>query len=157
MKTLFLFLCLVSLAVATANAQDNDMRSKEILQQDTLSFLKERFENRKSDFVGKPAKVVFEEYQRYLPVNYAAQNATSAYIDPEGHFYLEGVSIYWDVLDVLKRKHKLVKLCVTFEDTHQNFTEHVRRLPDDARNAQLLTYLENFIVKDLQVIVVQMK
>lgn len=124
----------------------------EELKGDTLDFLIDKFVTHKADFIGKRAKEVFKEYQKYLPVKYVTDEGSSIYyIDPEGRSYLSGVTLYYNSYDELWTRPGLIKVRVYFEDTNVYYTDFTRSLPDDAYAAKLLPYLQGFIVKDIKV------
>ena len=150
---IFFFLLLFWAAGSLQAQEEADYYSypTEELKGDTLTFLKDKFEIHKADFIGKPAKNVFQEYQKYMPVKYVSEDESSIYIDPEGKSYLKGVSIYDFPQDELM-KQKVYKLSIVFEDTHIEFYDFRHSLPDDVYNTRLFPYLENFIVKDIRVI-----
>lgn len=123
----------------------------EELKGDTLEFLIDKFVTHKADFIGKRAREVFREYQKYLPVKYVTDEETSAYADPEGRSYLSGVTLYYNSYDELWTRPGLIKVRVYFEDTNVDYEEYARNLPDDAYAAALLPHLQGFIVKDIKV------
>lgn len=123
----------------------------EEIKGDTLKFLKEKFEIHKADFIGKPAKLVFEEYRKYMPIKFVVEEETSAYIDPEGKAYLDGVSLY-NIPQGTLMERGFYKLRIKFEDTNLEFYDYVHSIPEDTYNVEVFSYLENYIVKDLYVI-----
>ena len=57
-------------------------------------------------------------------------------------------------MEFVKQQRIVTRLSVDFEDTHIEFYDYVHSLPDDIQEAQILPYLENYIVKDLHVFVI---
>ena len=150
---IFFFLLLFWAAGSLQGQEEADYYSyptKE-LKGDTLDFLIDKFVTHKADFIGKRAKEVFKEYQKYLPVKYVTDEGSSIYIDPEGRSYLSGVTLYYNSYDELWTRPGLIKVRVYFEDTNVYYTDFTRSLPDDAYAAKLLPYLQGFIVKDIKV------
>lgn len=124
----------------------------EELKGDTLEFLIDKFVTHKADFIGKRARDVFREYQKYLPVKYVTVQETSIYIDPQARTYVKGVTLYYNSYDELwTTRPGLIKVRVYFEDTNVDYTEFHRNLPEEAYAAALLPYLQGFIVKDIKV------
>lgn len=157
MKQFLILLFLMLTSVEISIAQDYCSNPTEEIKGDTLTFLKDRFEVHKADFIGKPAKIVFQEFQKYLPIKFVSENATSIFIDPEGKSYLDGVSIYFHDLEFVKQQRIVTRLSVDFEDTHIEFYDYRHSLPDGIQDAQILPYLGNYIVKDLRVFVIDRK
>lgn len=123
----------------------------EEIKGDTLDFLIDKFVTHKADFIGKRARDVFKEYQKYLPVKYVTVQETSIYIDPQARTYVKGATLYYNSYDELWTRPGLIKVRVYFEDTNVDYTEFHRNLPDDAYAAALLPHLQGFIVKDIKV------
>ena len=152
MKHLFLLLAIL-FGLENLKAQEGYYYSyptKE-LKGDTLDFLIDKFVTHKADFIGKRAKEVFKEYQKYLPVKYVTVQETSIYIDPQARTYVKGATLYYNSYDELWTRPGLIKVRVYFEDTNVDYTEFHRNLPEEAYAAALLPYLQGFIVKDIKV------
>ena len=152
MKHLFLLLVIL-FGLENVKAQVGYYYSypTEELKGDTLEFLIDKFVTHKADFIGKCAKEVFKEYQKYLPVKYVTDEETSAYADPEGRSYLSGVTLYYNSYDELWTRPGLIKVRVYFEDTNVDYEEYARNLSEEAYAAALLPHLQGFIVKDIKV------
>ncbi len=157
MKRIILIATLLFALLTTSFAQKTALEQCRNFA-DTVEVMKYHFEDHKTAWIGKRLSEVIQAYSELLTIKFAADIATSPYIDTQGKSYIQGVGIHHtdrnQNLTAIKTGKPLLCFDIYFANTNITVSDFYKNIPKEAWGVGLLPYMRDFIVRDIKVYVI---